>query len=95
MPSVGGKDGTKKEARGAGVFIEDYGLEGDDACGAGIARQVSLFPEESIDKMRALGLELNPGTLPKNLTVEAWCCFRCLSGRDSGSGVKSFLKSVR
>jgi MOSC domain-containing protein YiiM len=63
------KTGTKKEPCGAGIFIEDYGLEGDAHATRGIARQVSLLAEESIDKMRALGLELNPGDFAENLTV--------------------------
>jgi MOSC domain-containing protein YiiM len=63
------KTGTKKEPCGAGMFIEDYGLEGDAHATRGITRQVSLLAEESIDKMRALGLELSPGDFAENLTV--------------------------
>ncbi|MEK7244190.1 MAG: MOSC domain-containing protein [Thermodesulfobacteriota bacterium] len=69
------KTGTKKEPCGAGVFIEDYGLEGDAHAARGIARQVSLLAEESIDKMRALGLELNPGDFAENLTVGGMVLF--------------------
>jgi MOSC domain-containing protein YiiM len=64
------KTGIKKEPCGAGIFIEDYGLEGDAHATRGIARQVSLLAEESIDKMRALGLELSPGDFAENLTVK-------------------------
>ena len=63
------KTGTKKEPCGAGIFIEDYGLEGDAHATRGITRQVSLLADESIDKMRALGLELSPGDFAENLTV--------------------------
>jgi MOSC domain-containing protein YiiM len=63
------KTGTKKEPCGAGIFIEDYGLEGDAHASRGIARQVSLLAEESIKKMMALGLELNSGDFAENLTV--------------------------
>ena len=63
------KTGTKKEPCGAGIFIEDYGLEGDAHASRGIARQVSLLAEESIKKMKALGLELNSGDFAENLTV--------------------------
>jgi MOSC domain-containing protein YiiM len=63
------KTGTKKEPCGAGIFIEDYGLEGDAHASRGITRQVSLLAEGSIDKMRSLGLELNPGDFAENLTV--------------------------
>ena len=44
-------------------------MEGDAHAARGIARQVSLLAEESIDKMRALGLELNPGDFAENLTI--------------------------
>lgn len=63
------KTGTKKVPCGAGIFIEDYGLEGDAHASRGIARQVSLLAEESIKKMKALGLELNSGDFAENLTV--------------------------
>jgi MOSC domain-containing protein YiiM len=63
------RTGTKKEPCGEGIFIEDYGMERDAHAAAGIARQVSLLAEESIKKMKALGLELNPGDFAENLTV--------------------------
>jgi len=64
------KTGTKKEPCGEGVFLEDYGLEKDAHAARGIARQVSLLAEESIEKMRGHGIELNPGDFAENLTVE-------------------------
>jgi MOSC domain-containing protein YiiM len=63
------KTGTKKEPCGEGVFLEDYGMEKDAHAARGIARQVSLLAEGSIDKMRSLGLELKPGDFAENLTV--------------------------
>ena len=63
------KTGTKKEPCGEGIFLEDFGLEKDAHASRGIARQVSLLAEGSIDKMRSLGLELNPGDFAENLTV--------------------------
>ena len=63
------KTGTKKEPCGEGVFLKDYGLEKDAHAARGIARQVSLLAEGSIDKMRSLGLELKPGDFAENLTV--------------------------
>jgi MOSC domain-containing protein YiiM len=63
------KTGTKKEPCGEGFFLEDYGMERDAHAAQGIARQVSLLAEGSIDKMRGLGLELNPGDFAENLTV--------------------------
>jgi MOSC domain-containing protein YiiM len=63
------KTGTKKEPCGEGMFLEDYGLEKDAHAARGIARQVSLLAEGSIDKMRSLGLELKPGDFAENLTI--------------------------
>jgi MOSC domain-containing protein YiiM len=62
--------GTRKEPCGDGIFLEDYGLSGDAHAAQGIARQVSLLAVESIAKMSALGLELNPGDFAENLTIE-------------------------
>jgi MOSC domain-containing protein YiiM len=61
--------GTRKEPCGEGIFIEDYGLERDAHAAQGIARQVSLLAEASIEKMKGQGLELNPGDFAENLTV--------------------------
>lgn len=74
------KTGTKKEPCGAGIFSEDYGLEGDAHAARGIARQVSLLAEESINKMKALGLDLNPGDFAENLTVAGMALFSLLVG---------------
>jgi len=63
------KTGMKKEPCGEGIFIEDYGLEGDAHASRGIIRQVSLLAQDSIDKMKALGLSLNSGDFAENLTV--------------------------
>jgi MOSC domain-containing protein YiiM len=63
------KTGMKKEPCGEGIFIEDYGLEGDAHASRGIARQVSLLAQDGIDKMKALGLELNSGDFAENLTI--------------------------
>lgn len=63
------KTGTRKEPCGEGLFIEQVGLEADAHAAPGIARQVSLLAEASIDKMRKHGLELNPGDFAENLTI--------------------------
>jgi len=63
------KTGTRKEPCGEGFFLKDYGMEKDAHAAQGIARQVSLLAEASIDKMREMGLELNPGDFAENLTV--------------------------
>ena len=63
------RTGTRKEPCGEGIFLEDYGLAGDAHAAQGIARQVSLLAEGSIEKMKHLGLELKPGDFAENLTI--------------------------
>jgi MOSC domain-containing protein YiiM len=63
------RTGTRKEPCGEGIFLEDYGLSGDAHAARGIARQVSLLAEGSIEKMKSLGLELVPGDFAENLTI--------------------------
>lgn len=49
------------------LLVEDLGIEGDAHAGSG-HRQVSLLAEESVEKMRALGLkDLKPGAFGENL----------------------------
>jgi len=47
----------------------DHGMVGDAHAGDW-HRQVSLLAEESIDFMRAKGLELTPGAFAENITTE-------------------------
>ena len=49
-------------------FEEQYGLA-DDAHAGPWHRQVSLLAMESIDKMKALGLEVGPGDFAENITT--------------------------
>jgi MOSC domain-containing protein YiiM len=63
------KTGIPKEPCGEGIFIEQYGLEADAHAAHGIARQVSLLAEGSIEKMRQRGLTLKPGDFAENLTI--------------------------
>jgi MOSC domain-containing protein YiiM len=69
------KTGTRKEPCAEGILREDHGLEKDAHAAQGIARQVSLLAESSIDKMRARGLELGPGDFAENLTIEGMALF--------------------
>jgi MOSC domain-containing protein YiiM len=62
--------GTKKVAASEGIFGENYGLIGDAHADGCSHRQVSLLAKESIDKMRALGLEVKSGDFAENLTTE-------------------------
>lgn len=55
-----------------GEFIEDFGLNGDaHAGGSDPKRQVSFLGQESIDKMKALGIKgLCSGKFAENITTE-------------------------
>ncbi len=61
--------GEKKNNIGCGLFIENFGLENDAHAETGI-RQVSLLAKESIEKIRAKGLDVNYGDFAENLTIE-------------------------
>ncbi|MDR7866609.1 MAG: MOSC domain-containing protein [Sporomusaceae bacterium] len=61
--------GMRKKNVGSARLLVDLGLEGD--AHAGFAhRQVSLLALESIDKMRQVGLDVNPGDFAENITTE-------------------------
>lgn len=64
------KKGTRKQPVAEGLLEEEHGLVGDAHAGVLPNRQVSLLAVASIDKMRHLGLELNPGDFAENITVE-------------------------
>lgn len=64
------KKGTKKQAVATVCLEEGYGITGDAHADTDTHRQVSLLAIESIDKMRKLGLELQPGDFAENLTCE-------------------------
>ena len=61
--------GMKKKNNGAGLLIKEHGLQ-DDAHVGDWHRQVSLLAIESIDKMRAKGLDVGPGDFAENLTTQ-------------------------
>ena len=62
--------GTTKEVIAEGILKEDYGLTDDAHADFDTHRQVSLLAIESIEKMRGLGLNVNPGDFAENLTTE-------------------------
>lgn len=64
------KKGTKKKDVGEGLLKTNFGLVDDAHADCCTHRQVSLLAMESIDKMRALGLDVNPGDFAENLTTE-------------------------
>lgn len=61
--------GTQKTNIRRGVFIEDYGIEGDAHAGKW-HRQVSLLSHEKIEAFRARGAVVDDGAFGENLVVE-------------------------
>lgn len=61
--------GTQKTNIRRGVFIEDYGIEGDAHAGKW-HRQVSLLSYEKIEAFRARGAVVDDGAFGENLVVE-------------------------
>jgi len=62
--------GTRKESIAEGILEEDYGLVGDAHADCCTHRQVSLLAMESINRIRSLGFEVNPGDFAENLTTQ-------------------------
>ena len=67
--NIADKKGQKKANIGCGLLIEDVGLQEDAHAGSEI-RQVSLLAAESIEKIRARGLNVQYGDFAENLTTE-------------------------
>jgi MOSC domain-containing protein YiiM len=68
--NISRKKGEKKNNIDCGLFLENLGLENDAHAEAGINRQVSLLAKESIEKIRAKGLDVSYGDFAENLTTE-------------------------
>ena len=62
--------GVRKEVIDKGILKTQYGLEGDAHADSTWHRQVSLLAIESIEKMRKMGYDVNPGDFAENLTCE-------------------------
>jgi MOSC domain-containing protein YiiM len=63
------KVGMRKTNVGTGTVKTNWGIEGDAHAGEW-HRQVSLLAMESIEKMRAKGLDVGPGDFAENITTE-------------------------
>ncbi len=61
--------GTKKTNIQSCILLKDFGLKGD-AHGGPWHRQVSLLAHESIEKMRAKGLNVGFGDFAENITTQ-------------------------
>jgi MOSC domain-containing protein YiiM len=62
------KKGERKKPVESVELRENHGIVGDAHAGDW-HRQVSLLAQESIDKMRALGLDVNAGDFAENITT--------------------------
>ncbi|BDZ71230.1 MOSC domain-containing protein [Methanobacterium petrolearium] len=60
---------TKKTNVKIGILKKNHGLMGDAHCSAETHRHISLLAQESIQKMRNMGLDVKPGDFAKNLTT--------------------------
>ncbi len=60
--------GVRKTNTGSALLKPEWGIEGDAHAGPW-HRQVSLLAQESIDKMRAMGLDVSAGDFAENLTT--------------------------
>jgi MOSC domain-containing protein YiiM len=60
--------GTPKSDCGEATLRVDHGLVGDAHAAPG-DRQISLLAVESVDKMRALGLDVGVGSFGENLAI--------------------------
>lgn len=62
------RKGERKKVISSGLLIENFGLQGDAHAGDW-HRQISLLGDESVDKMRAAGLDVGAGDFAENLTI--------------------------
>ena len=67
--NISEEKGEKKRNIGSCFLLKDKGLEGDAHAGF-MHRQVSLLAVESIEKIKAKGLDVKPGDFAENLTTE-------------------------
>jgi MOSC domain-containing protein YiiM len=62
--------GTKKKPVESGLIKEEFGLVDDAHADCSTHRQISLLAEESIEKMRQMGVKVGPGDFAENLTTQ-------------------------
>lgn len=67
--NISEKKGTRKTNVRSCAVMKDFGLK-DDAHGGPWHRQVSLLANESIEKMKAMGLNVGYGDFAENITTE-------------------------
>jgi len=68
--NISGKKGVRKTPVQEAFVKTNFGIESDAHASSKWHRQVSLLALESIRKMQALGLNVNPGDFAENITTE-------------------------
>lgn len=67
--SISERKGIAKTNVPSALLVPNWGIQGDAHAG-NWHRQVSLLAIESIEKMRAKGLDVSPGAFAENITTE-------------------------
>jgi MOSC domain-containing protein YiiM len=83
--------GERKTDVGQGQLQQGFGLVGD-AHGGDWHRQVSLLADESIEKMRAAGLDVGAGDFAENLTTRGIHLYSLPIGTRLRVGVSALLE---
>ncbi len=68
--NIAKEKGVKKRPVEEVSILENHGILGDAHASPTWHRQISLLALESIEKMRAKGLQINPGDFAENITVQ-------------------------
>jgi len=68
--NISAEKGVRKRPVPEVMLRTAYGIEGDAHASSAWHRQVSLLALESIEKMRGMGLEVNPGDFAENITTQ-------------------------
>jgi len=89
--NISQEKGTKKTNIHRCVLLKDFGLKGD-AHGGPWHRQVSLLANESIEKMRAMGLNVGYGDFAENITTQGIDLVRLPIGTEIRIGEEVVLR---
>jgi len=68
--NISDKRGVRKKPIKEAILKKDFGIKDDAHASSKWHRQVSLLALESIKKMQAMGLKVNPGDFAENITTE-------------------------
>ena len=68
--NISEKTGVVKHPVEQAEFLVGQGIKDDAHCGKDDIKQVSLLADESVNKMREMGLTLDAGAFAENITTE-------------------------